>query len=229
MNKKIVIFSLMFIAIIGTSYHFSQLKKKVKLEEYLKGEPSRNLSPYEEKILTMVKSCLNLTAGSDNCFSEGRSRYRFYVERDKNQGYWYGRDTIDEMTDKKSLIINVRANNFAPDSVYKPKTPILNFTCEDSTLSAHVNWWNRIAHSSSKYTKLLVRYDSEQAFSDTWSVSTDSKGTFVFEPSKFLKKLAMHKQLSIRISPKDRPSITAIFPLEGLDYTAKKYLKSCLG
>jgi len=71
--------------------------------------------------------------------------------------------------------------------------------------------------------RVTIRFDSEDAYTEFWSPSSNKTASFCKDPVSFINKVATHDTLVMRITPYNEGPKTAVFDIRGLKQAALPY------
>lgn len=76
-------------------------------------------------------------------------------------------------------------------------------------------------------TKVDIRIDAGKVRTELWNLSTDYDAAFAPRPIGFLRRLSSAKTFTVRVHPRLRAPISAVFALDGADEAFRLIAKAC--
>ncbi len=123
-------------------------------------------------------------------------------------GNWFVEVDSDPIDDSKKIVFSCRASEGG--SAYDTPTIIIRW--QNGELDSYIYWDDYLADNS----QVTLRFDSEDAYKERWSMSTNSQATFCTNPQAFIDKLLVHDRLVTRITPYNEGPTTLVFDISGL-------------
>lgn len=139
-------------------------------------------------------------------------------------GQWSVRSETSPIDDSVNVVLSVRSED-SVRSGYDTVRPSLFIRCSENKTNVFLNWNLYLGLDS---TRMLVRFDSEEASTDTWTISTSNKAVFVRGSDiDFAKKMMGHEKLLTQITPYGESPVMATFPIAGLSEAIKPLREAC--
>ena len=199
LSKYSVILYLAMISLISaqetTSEPYDQLKKKIAKCASIEGVLSR-MECYDQlaKSLSVDKPAIEISDTPD-------------------KGSWQVQVETNPIDDSKTYIFYLPAES--GESTYgKPVVMILRYKSGETNI--FVNWQSYLGSEAD----VLMRVGKEKAKTDRWSMSTDSKATFLpakYNPVEFIGRLKTVETLVLQVTPYGDSPITAVFNIIGFE------------
>lgn len=146
------------------------------------------------------------------------------VEVSKGKGQWRLIEERSPIDDSTNIYLSVQAEETIK-SGHKTVLPTLWLRCAENKTKVFIEWYLFLGSDT---TRVLTRFDQDKATTNRWSISTDSKATFVLgNHIQFIKKIMNHKKLLVQITPYNESPIMAFFDIEGLAETIEPLRKAC--
>lgn len=103
--------------------------------------------------------------------------------------------------------------------------------CQSSETEAYINWGDYLGNDGNfqnEYKNVTVRVGSDQASTQRWTLSTDSKATFAPDwAGELLKKMAASNKFISQVTPYGESPRTAIFDTAGMTEALKPLSEVC--
>lgn len=142
----------------------------------------------------------------------------------KNTGKWQISTATSQIDDSKNVNLWVMADDYIK-SGYDEVRPKLFVRCSENKTSAFITWDLYLGLDS---TSMLTRLDSENAVTNSWSISTDNKAVFTkANDVTYVKSLFGHDRLLVQITPYGANPVIAIFSITGLKEAVTPLRKAC--
>lgn len=139
-------------------------------------------------------------------------------------GKWSVRSETSPIDDSVNVVLSVRSEE-SVRSEYDTVRPSLFIRCSENKTNVFLNWDLYLGLDS---TRMLVRFDSEEANTDTWTISTSNKAVFLRGSDiNFAKKMMGHEKLLTQITPYGKSPVMATFPISGLSEAIKPLREAC--
>ena len=139
-------------------------------------------------------------------------------------GKWSVRSGRSPIDDSVNVYLSVQSEE-PVRSGYKTVRPTLLIRCSESKTNVFLTWDLYLGLDS---TRMLARFDSENATTESWSISTDNKAVFVRGSDiAFAKKMMNHGKLLTQITPYGESPVMATFPIAGLSEAIKPLRQAC--
>lgn len=127
----------------------------------------------------------------------------------ETRGNWSVDVDSDPMDDSKKIIFTCLAS----DGGGAYDTPAIIIRWQNGELESYIYWDDYLADNN----QVTLRFDSEDAYKERWSMSTNSQATFCPNPQVFVNKLLTHDRLVTRITPYNEGPRTLVFDISGLE------------
>lgn len=143
----------------------------------------------------------------------------------KGKGKWQVRKSISPIDDSTNVYLYLNSEE-PVKSGYKIVRPSLYIRCKENKTDVYLNWNLYLGLDT---TKMLTRFDSEPAYTSTWSISTDTKAVFVRGNNdiSFAKKMMEHSKLLVQITPYGENPVMATFDIKGLKEAINPLREAC--
>ena len=139
-------------------------------------------------------------------------------------GKWAVRSDKSPIDDSVNVYLSVQSEEPVRYG-YNTVRPSLFIRCSENKTNVFLNWDLYLGLDS---TGMLTRFDSENASTETWSISTDNRAVFVRGSDiAFAKKMMNHNKLLTRITPYGESPVMATFPISGLSEAIKPLRQAC--
>lgn len=139
-------------------------------------------------------------------------------------GKWSIRSDKSPIDDSVNVYLSIQSKE-PVRSGYNTVRPSLFIRCSENKTNVFLNWGLYLGLDS---TRMLTRFDSENATTETWSISTDNKAVFVRGSDiTFAKKMMSHDKLLTQITPYGESPVMATFPIAGLSEAIKPLRQAC--
>jgi len=100
----------------------------------------------------------------------------------------------------------------------------LVLSCDRGTTDAYVIWRQYLGVYD---LEVSWRVGSEQAVTETWSLSTDNEATFAPEPVELIKRMMANKLFLIKTTPFGSSPVTVEFNTAGLQTESAELREAC--
>ncbi len=142
-------------------------------------------------------------------------------------GKWNVSTDRSEMDDTKSVYLSLRAEN-SIQGWLESSTPTLNIRCMENqtNLFIETGMSSSVEYGTSNHT-VELRIDSQKAFRQSWSDSTDNKALFAGNSVGLAKQLAGADKLLFRFTPFNASPQTVEFDVRGLYNHLGEVAKAC--
>ena len=197
LSKYSVILYLAMISLISaqetTSEPYDQLKKKIAKCASIEGVLAR-MDCYDQlaKSLSVDKPAIEI---SDT----------------PNKGSWKVQTTTNPIDDSKTIVFVLNAESGEGSFGTPVRLVIRNLS---GATNVYVNWESYLGSEAD----VLMRVGKEKAKTDRWSMSTDSKATFLpakYNPVEFIGRLKTVETLVLQVTPYGDSPVTAVFNVIG--------------
>lgn len=139
-------------------------------------------------------------------------------------GRWSVRSEKSPIDDSVNVYLSVQSEELVR-SGYNTVRPSLFIRCSENKTNVFLDWGLYLGLDS---TPMLTRFDSDNATTETWSISTDNKAVFVRRGDiTFAKKMMNHNKLLTQITPYGESPVMATFPISGLSEAIKPLRQAC--
>ena len=139
-------------------------------------------------------------------------------------GNWYVSSKTSQIDDSKKITLILEADD-SITTAFGKVTPSLVIRCSEAETNVFIGWK---VYLGLDQTEILTRFDSTQAQTKTWSISTDHKAAFVQGSDvAFAKKMMNHGKLLAQVTPYAEVPVTATFNIEGLREAIKPLRNAC--
>lgn len=139
-------------------------------------------------------------------------------------GKWSVRSDRSPIDDSVNVYLSVESDE-PVRSGYNTVRPSPFIRCSENQTNVFLNWGLYLGLDS---TQMLTRFDSEEATTETWSISTDNKAVFVRGSDiGFAKKMMGYEKLLAQITPYGESPVMATFPIAGLSEAIKPLRQAC--
>ncbi|MBA3061768.1 MAG: hypothetical protein FP833_02210 [Atribacteria sp.] len=135
----------------------------------------------------------------------------------KGTGKWIFEKKINPIDDTTTITFVL--NSDSGESVYgKSISLVLRYRSEKT--EAYIGWSSYLGSEAN----VLTRIGIEKASTQTWSLSTDSQGTFYpKDATKFIQKLMEIDSFVAQVTPYNENPITAVFDVRGLKNAVEQF------
>lgn len=96
--------------------------------------------------------------------------------------------------------------------------------CQSNTTEAYIVWQQFIG---TRNPSVLTRAGSEDAVTETWSISSDNKASFSQNSIQLLKRMLDNDKFIAQVTPYGDNPITAIFDTTGISNALKPIRETC--
>lgn len=136
-------------------------------------------------------------------------------------GKWITSTDTDPLTDKSVYFASLDAD----DGRGKFGDEItLIVRCKNGKTDAYINWRSYLGSDGTMVTSRIDKASATKAY---WSLSTDSKASFMPQPVATLKKFAGASTYVANLTPYSESPITAIFNISGSEVAFKDIRGGC--
>lgn len=138
-------------------------------------------------------------------------------------GNWVVDVETSPIDDSKTVFMS----NLATDSSrvgYRDVRPSVHLRCQEGQLDFYISWNVFIGTDSALVT---MRFGKNDAYDESWSISTNNKATFARHPDIKLRFLEKADTFLARVTPYSENPILAEFDIEGLSEAAKPLKQAC--
>lgn len=138
-------------------------------------------------------------------------------------GKWMTSTDTDPLTDKAVHYAMLSAN----EGKGRYGDPIvMTVRCQNARTEAYINWSTFLGSEGLDVTS---RIDKEAAVTTRWSLSTDSKASFMPQVAATLQKFDGASTFVVNLTPYNESPITAIFDITGASEAFKDIRRDCKG
>jgi type VI secretion system protein VasI len=139
-------------------------------------------------------------------------------------GRWSVRSSKSPIDDSVNVHLSVQSEE-SVSSGYNTVRPSLFVRCSENKTNVFLTWDLYLGLDS---TRMLTRFDNEQATTDSWSISTDNKAVFARGSDiNLAKKMMNHEKLLTQVTPYGESPVMATFSIAGLTEAIKPLRKAC--
>lgn len=139
-------------------------------------------------------------------------------------GKWLVRSDQSPIDDTVNVYLSVQSEE-SIRSGYNTVRPSLHIRCSENKTNVFLTWNLYLGLDS---TRMLTRFDSESATTESWTISTDNKAVFVRGSDvAFANKMMNHEKLLTQITPYGESPVMATFPIAGLSEAIKPLREAC--
>jgi hypothetical protein len=119
-------------------------------------------------------------------------------------GNWEQASSISKIDDSNNVHLSLKAV-LGFRSGYKVGRANLWIACRENKTNAFINYGIFITTDE---TDVMLRFDGEKAFTESWTTSTDYEAAFSRAPLRFVKKLLSSSRLLVQITPHGEDPVT---------------------
>ncbi len=139
---------------------------------------------------------------------------------EESNGNWLIQTKDNPLDDTKTIFGAIRADQGT--NSYGDK-PVFVARCKSDDITVFINWGEYLGDDA----RITYRIGESESQSKNWSVSTDSKSTFIpRNEDDFLKKLQNNDRFVAQVTPYNSNPITAVFNITGVNEVVSQVL-SC--
>ncbi|HRQ63904.1 MAG TPA: type VI secretion system-associated protein TagO [Xanthomonadaceae bacterium] len=139
-------------------------------------------------------------------------------------GGWTVKEEVSPIDDSRRVILMLHSDEPIRDRFGRPtKVPIV-LRCSENQTAAYVAWNSYLGSSA---PNVLTRFDRQPARTVRWSLSTDSRATFVPQPVAWIKQLLESEMFLAQVTPYSESPVTAIWTLSGIQEAVKPLREAC--
>jgi len=138
----------------------------------------------------------------------------------EESGKWKSYSKTNPIDDSTTVIVSLEADTGTNDRGEKTSLVI---RCKSNETDLLVNWDDYLGRDA----YVLSRVGNNKAKTQTWSITTDSKGAFHPSPIAFIKELLTADKLVTQITPYNESPVTSVFSTAGLSNAIKPIRDTC--
>ncbi|HRX48915.1 MAG TPA: type VI secretion system-associated protein TagO [Spirochaetota bacterium] len=135
-----------------------------------------------------------------------------------SSGDWTVDIATDPIDDSKKIIFS----KYADETLDGYSKPLLVLRYSNGESEAFISWSKILDYNENENVTVILRFDKEEAISETWNLSSGRDASFSTEPLSLIKEILTHKTLIARTSG-IRMTLTTQFDLNGLKSLVEKY------
>lgn len=126
----------------------------------------------------------------------------------------------DPIDDSKKIIFS----KYADEKIDGYSKPLLVLRYSNGETEAFISWTKILDYNEDENVYVTLRFDKDEAFNETWNLSSSRDASFSTEPADFIKSVLSHNTLIARTAG-IRLTLTTQFDLRGLKPLVEKYDK----
>lgn len=143
-------------------------------------------------------------------------------------GKWEVRTTKNPIDDSETVVLSLTADTGS--SRWNERISFIA-RCKSNNTEAYIVWNDYLGNDGgtrNEYKNVTVRIGDDQASTQRWGLSTDSKATFAPDwAGDLLKKMAASNKLVAQTTPYSESPVTAIFDTQGMAEALKPLAEVC--
>jgi len=180
----------------------------------------------DQKLESELAKCVGISGDLErlDCF-ESTLRKRGLMPTETSQKStmtkWVKQVNVNPLDDTKTVYLALEADSGGGRFGGKV---VLLLRCKSNKTEAFINWQDYLGSDNARVT---FRIGSASAETKSWSLSTDSKATFIPSPIDFIKNLMTANSFVAQVTPYNESPVTAVFDTSGLDQEIKELRSTC--
>ncbi|WEK03631.1 MAG: type VI secretion system-associated protein TagO [Candidatus Devosia phytovorans] len=140
-------------------------------------------------------------------------------------GKWTVRSEINHLDGSETIVVRLQAD----EEQYRPRGPATFVArCQSHQAQAYIYWGHFLGNTDNQFQDVVVRFGSEPAQTQRWTLS--SSGDATYSPSlstSLLAEMVANPTFVAQTTPADREPVTAFFDTAGMKNALGSLLEGC--